>query len=287
MRGPHETLSADPKAAAAGPAAPREVPHDEKAFFDSFYKANLRGRPEDRMTIGPISDPEARFHYNAVENAIIRSLLRRSPPPAPAMVEAWRMMQKRAGLRLLDVGSGTGHWIDFFRDTFFVAEAVGVEIAASMAQFLREKYAGQAGITILGDDIAEPGFGAARIGGPVDFVSAIGVMFHITDDARWRQALANLRDALKPGGLMLVGGDFGWRTANTQFHRSDTFGSWREFHAAPGTEGEVRVSRRLRSLAMWSQAAAELGLQVADVVRADSEPYIATPENDLLVLARA
>jgi SAM-dependent methyltransferase len=262
------------------------VPHDEKEFFESFYRASVRGEPEDRMTIGPISDPEARFHYNAVENAIIRALLRRSPPPAPAMVEAWRTLQKRAGLRLLDVGSGTGHWIDFFRDVFHVAEAIGIEIAADMAEHLRRKYAGIDAVTILTADVADPGFDSERIGGPVDYVTAIGVMFHITDDARWRRALANLRDLLKPGGLLLVGGDFGSRTENVQFHRSDRFSSWREFHAAVGTEGEVRVSRRLRSLTLWSEVAAELELRIVDVVRADREPLISTPENDLLVLAR-
>jgi SAM-dependent methyltransferase len=237
------------------------------------------------MTIGPISEPESRFHYNAVENAIIRTLLKRTPPPAPAMVEAWRAMQARAQLRLLDVGSGTGHWIDFFRDTFLVSEAVGVEIATQMAAFLRGKYAG-APVTILEDDVAAPGFGPDRTGGPVDFVSAIGVLFHITDDARWRQAVANLRDTLKPDGLLLVGGDFGWRTANVQFHNNDRFGSWREFRSAAGTAGEVRVSRRVRSLTDWSNLAADLGLSIADVVRAESAAGIATPENDLLVLRR-
>lgn len=188
-------------------------------------------------------------------------------------------MQRRAGVRLLDIGSGTGHWIDFFREVYFVADAYAVEITSSMAAFLRDKYAGDPAVRVIEQDVCDPAF---ALDAPVDYVSAIGVMFHITDDDRWRRALANLRDALKPGGLMFVGGDFGGRTANMQFHRSDSFSTWKEFASAPGAEGEVRVARRLRSLALWSRTAADLGLRIGDLVRADREPGITTPENDLL-----
>ncbi len=283
MRGPHE-LPSD-KAGESGNE--RRVPHSESRFFESFYAANVRGQPEDRMTIGPISEPESRFHYNAVENTIIKALLGRQPPPAPAMVEAWRAMQRRSGTRLLDVGSGTGHWIDFFTDVFLVSEAVGIEIADRMAQYLEQKYRDRPNVRILCGDVVEESFLSSQGVEPVDLITAIGVMFHIVDDERWFRALRNLAAMLKPGGLLLVGGDFGWRTADVQFHNNDDFKSWREFHAAPRTQGEVRESRRVRSLARWSAVAADLGLQIGDVVRADSHPLIATPENDLLVLVKA
>ena len=282
MRGPHKPPSDSDQI----PAGLKQVPHDEKTFFESFYRANLRGTPEDRMTIGPISDPEARFHYNAVENSIIRALSRRRPPPAPSMVDAWRTMQQRAGHRLLDIGSGTGHWIDFFREVYFVAESCGVELAPAMAEFLWRKYADRPDVRILNDDVCDASFTAERIGGPVDYISAIGVMFHITDDIRWRLALANLSKMLKPGGLMFIGGDFGALTTNAQFHRCDSFENWREFRSKEGTPGEVRVSRRLRSLSLWSSAVADLGLAISDVIRADREPAVTTPENDLLVLEK-
>ena len=126
MRGPRELPSDRPS---PHQASLKQVPHDERTFFESFYRANVRGVAQDRMTIGVINDPEARFHYNAVQNAIIRVLTRRQPPPGPPMVEAWRVMQGRAGLRLLDAGSGTGRWVDFFREVYLVAEAYAVEIA--------------------------------------------------------------------------------------------------------------------------------------------------------------
>lgn len=265
----------------------RETPCDEKEFFESFYRASIRGEPSDRMTIGPISDPEARFHYNCVENSIIRALLHRSAPPRGATVEAWRMLQRREQRRLLDVGSGTGHWVDFFREVFFVAEVVALEIAGQMADYLRRKYDGDHVVRVIEGDVAAPDFGVETIGGAVDWVSAIGVMFHIVDDDRWRRAVRNLAAVVKPGGLLFVGGDFGAQTRNVQFHRCDRFSNWREFSTAAAAEGEVKVNKRVRSLADWHQAANQCGLRIVDLVRSDRDPAIITPENDLLLLQRA
>lgn len=263
----------------------REVPLEAKTFFESFYRASVRGTPDDRATIASITDVETRFHYNAVENSILRAFARREPLPEGPAVEAWRALRLRRGLRLLDVGSGAGHWVDFFRAALLVSEVVAVEIADNMAAFLEQRYAGDARVRVLRNDVSEPDFPAAA-GGPFDYVSAIGVMFHIVDDGRWRAATANLASLVKPGGLLFVGGEFGPVTRNVQFHRSDRFGNWREFANAEAPEGEIRVNKRVRSLAAWTALAQDVGLEVADLVRTDREPGIATPENDVLVLAR-
>lgn len=268
------------------PDGAREVPCDAKEFFESFYRASVRGVPDDRATIASTTDAEVRFHYNATENSILRAFVRREPLPEGPAVEAWRALRMRRGLRLLDVGSGAGHWIDFFRAVLLVRDVVGVEIADNLAEFLERRYAGDAATRILRADVTEPGFGPDAIGGPVDYVSAIGVMFHIVEDERWRRALGNLASAMKPGALMFVGGDFGAVTRNVQFHRADRFSTWREFATAAAPEGEIRVNKRVRSLADWTDAALAAGLRVVDLVRSDREPGIATPENDVLVLER-
>src|SRR5262249_2408377 len=154
----------------------------------------------------------------------------REPPPTAGKAEMWRLTQQRRGLRSLDIGSGTGHWIDFFRDVLLVSQLVGVEITAKKSDFLRAKYAPQANGRILRADVVEDSFTRELIGGPVDYVSAIGVMFHITDDDRWHAAVKNLAGVLKPDGLMFIGGDFGAETRNVQFHRRDEFKNWREFN---------------------------------------------------------
>jgi SAM-dependent methyltransferase len=267
-----------------GTSPEQQVAYDESAFWQSYYRAHARGRARlsDWTTIGVGTDPEARFHYNSVENSIIRALLRREPVAGVAP-EVWRFAQRRRNLRLLDIGSGAGHWIDFFRDAFLVSGVVGVEITPQMVDFLKGKYEQDEAVTILGADIAADTIDVP--GGAVDIISAIGVMFHIVDDARWRRALANLSGLLKPDGVMLIGGNFGAETRNVQFHATDEFESWSDQSTDPAAH--IRVNKRIRSLADWQKAAGASDLLVVDLVRSDQEPGIMTPENDVLVLARA
>jgi SAM-dependent methyltransferase len=266
---------ADPPSGTAG-----DLGFAGETFFSSYYRATARGRIVDSMTIGTVSEPESRFHYNATENSIIRALTRHAPignqPPS-----LWRLAQGRRAWQVLDVGSGTGHWVDFYLDVYLARSVTAVEFVPQMADYLRGKYADRPEVTVLQGDIVT----ASLPSGAFDIVSAIGVMFHIVDDSLWRQAVARLLSALKPGGLMLVGGDFGEETRNVQFHRTDRFDSWREHDAAQAPA--MLVNKRLRSLADWSRVCGELGAAVVEVIRSDCAPGIRTPENDLLVLRHA
>jgi SAM-dependent methyltransferase len=266
----------------------QEIPYEEKTFFESFYSASIRGTAQDRMTIGAISEFEARFHYNAVENSIIRAVMRREPPPkVTQLLEAWRVARQRRGPSLLDVGSGTGHWVDFFRDVFHVRRVVAVEITEVMAGFLRTKYAAESDVSVIMADLTESNLFETVGEDRFDYVTAIGVMFHIVDDQRWMRALQNLAGLLKPNGLMFVGGDFGAETRNVQFHKTDSFHSWSEHDRYQADPIEVRVNKRVRSLVDWDTAARNCGLVIADLVRSDSDAMMNTPENDVLVLMRA
>jgi SAM-dependent methyltransferase len=256
-----------------------QVAYDAHDYWTSYYKAQLRGRPSDWITIGAGTEVEGRFHYNATENSIIRAMLRREPV-AGMTATVWRFIQKRRSRRLLDIGSGTGHWIDFFRNVFFFAEAVGVEIAPQMAEYLREKYANNPAVKICSLDISDSPF--ALRDDRFDLVSAIGVIFHVVDDGRWHQAIKNLASVLKPGGVLIVGGDFGVETRNVQFHASDHFEAWSD--QIQEAAAELRVNKRVRSLAEWHKVATNCGLVIADLVRSDRELGVATPENDVLVL---
>lgn len=257
---------------------------DERAFFTSFYKANVRGQINDRTTIGGVTDAETRFHYNCVENSIIRAVARREGPVS--MVEAHRAAMLRERRRHVDIGSGAGHWIDFFREVLLASDLIAVEITEQVSAHLREKYAGDARVRVLCRDVVDEAFVQDILAdGPVDSVSAIGVMFHIVDDARWGTALRHLAAVLKPGGLLFVGGEFGATTRDVQFHGADEFSTWSEF-ARARAQGTHRVSKRVRSLADWGRAASDAGFDVADLVRSDRDPTLTTPENDVLVLEK-
>lgn len=248
-----------------------------RAFFSSYYRATVSGQVRDSMTIGTVSEPEARFHYNACENAVIRSLARLTPvagqPPS-----VWRFAQERRAWQVLDVGSGTGHWVDFYLDVYLARAVTAVEFVPQMVEYLRVKYAACDRVTVLAANVVEDPLPERAF----DIVNAIGVMFHIVDDQHWRRAVARMLVAVKPGGLMLVGGDFGAQTRDVQFHRIDRFESWRE-HDASGSPA-LLVNKRVRSLADWSDLAASLGATIVDLVRSEATPLLRTPENDLLVL---
>ena len=91
---------------------------------------------------------------------------------------------------------------------------------------------------------------------------------------------------LAPDGVILVGGEFGNETRNVQFHHEDNFETWREFKQAKPTIGQVRVNKRVRSLDEWQEAATSSGLVIVDLLHAENDPSLATPENNLLVLVR-
>jgi SAM-dependent methyltransferase len=245
----------------------RQVPYDGKEYFESVYKASLANEFSDGITLRGRYDPlHARYHYNLMENLII---------------EYFAEAGFKQGPRTLDLGSGAGHWIDFLLEVFRARRAVGVEISPSAVAALRRKYEGDERVTIVEGDASEDRFG---LGESFDLISAIGVMFHIVDDARWERAVANLAGHLEPDGVMVVGGQFGRVTDNVQFHDTDQFDNWDEARTA---RGEVAlVDKRIRSLRLWKNCADRAGLRVLAVKRADPQKGIETPENNVMVLGR-
>jgi len=268
--------NSDPPGTPRASPAPARI-SEARTFFSSYYRATASGRVRDSVTIGTVTEPESRFHYNACENTIIRCLAKLFPVSGQAP-NVWRFAQERRAWQVLDVGSGTGHWVDFYLEVYLARAVTAVEFVPQMADYLRTKYAGRAEVTVLAADLADDGLPQREF----DLVSAIGVMFHIVDDGRWRQAVARLLAALKPGGLLLIGGDFGAKTRDVQFHRVDQFESWQE-HDASGAASSL-VNKRVRSLADWSALVAELGAEIVDVARSEATASLRTPENDLLVL---
>jgi trans-aconitate methyltransferase len=243
------------------------TPYHPARFFDSYYRA-AGTEFSDRVTIGPaVSELHSRFHYNCVESSIIRALLRCRVRQNPAV---------------FDLGSGAGHWIDFYRGALGASRICGLDISQVCVASLRSRYFNVPGISVLQGDIAQDGF---RLDQRFDIVNAIGVVFHIVDDELWLRALANLRALLENDGVMIVGGHFGWITRNVQFHASDEFEDVQGMRK-PFAPGEARVNKRIRSLRRWKKAARSAGLRVKFVVRTANVAEIVTPENNILVLER-
>jgi SAM-dependent methyltransferase len=107
----------------------------------------------------------------------------------------------RAGVgaprRVLDVGSGTGVWVDFWRRRG-AGEIVGLDLTQAAVDGLRRRYPD------LRFERADVGDEALPDVGTFDAVSAMSVLLHITDGERFRRAVANLGAALSPGGVLVA-----------------------------------------------------------------------------------
>ncbi len=100
---------------------------------------------------------------------------------------------------VLDVGAGTGYWVAFWRN-FRVARVDGCDLVPEAVERLTERFGADGG-RFFAADVSDPaGLGDERY----DLVSCMNVLLHVTDDARFAQALANVAAMVAPGGGLLL-----------------------------------------------------------------------------------
>ena len=238
--------------------------YNPRQFFNSHYRAGGGVSDEVTITIQDGYDLETTFHYNAVENAIISELIRAEIDPRECDV--------------LDIGSGAGHWIDFWLDRES-ASVTGIEISDEAISALRSQYRENDKVSILHGDVSSPDIDLSEY----DIVNAIGVMFHIVEDERWEQAISNICSSLRDGGKGFIGGEFGWISTNKQFHRTDEFDSLEERDSIG--DGEMLVNKRLRSRRQWKREIMRCdgGGAKVEITETKVPDYIVTPQNNVLV----
>lgn len=115
---------------------------------------------------------------------------------------AWEVVRAACGdldltrARVLDVGCGTGFYAGRLRAAG-VADYTGVDIAPTLLPTLAARHPG---FRFRQVDLTRDAPG----GGPYDLALMIDVTQHIVRDDDFARAMAHLRDALAPGGLLLV-----------------------------------------------------------------------------------
>lgn len=106
--------------------------------------------------------------------------------------------------RVLDVGSGNGFYIGLYR-RLGVRDACGVDISPAAMDIARAEYPDYrfevCDVTSSLPATIQPEAG-------FDWVSAMDVFFHITEDAFFQAALANCGKAVRSGGVLLVSDNF-------------------------------------------------------------------------------
>jgi SAM-dependent methyltransferase len=243
-----------------------------ETFFESWYRSS--DDFHDRCTIGPeVEELRALYHYKSVERNIVEAIM-------SYLNESW--VSNRQRLRVLDIGSGTGHWLRFFIDEIGVGYATGIEISTTAVQKLERRFVALDNIRIHLADISTEDL---DLGERFDIVNAIGVMFHIVDDRAWSRSITNIAKHLKLGGVAIIGGKFDCITRNVHFTKTDEFSSWDQFRNenAAGKD-RLLVYKRLRSKRMWRRTLKENECTVVDVIPAHCR--IHTPQNNVLVFRK-
>ncbi len=240
----------------------RSVRYDPKTSWTRRYERVLAdGELEDATTIKRDANPlRTRYHYNAVENAILEHALRRGLPERPSV---------------LDIGAGSGHWVDFYRAAFSAREVVGVEISGPAAEALSASYADVPEVEIVHADVTDEGFALEQ---RFDVVNAVDILFHVVDDDAWLRTVRRLATHLAPGGRLVVAEHVGLLCHDAGFRRPNP---QRGEEAGPD---RTVVTKRVRSPRAWRACARAAGLAVLDSARIRKSRAQPTPANRLLVL---
>jgi SAM-dependent methyltransferase len=104
--------------------------------------------------------------------------------------------------RVLDVGSGTGFYVQAWRD-LGAASVTGCDLTQAAVDRLRMRFPNARFHRL---DIADPGDTLAA--GAFDVASCVDVLFHISDDERYVAALESIARAVRPGGYFVLSENF-------------------------------------------------------------------------------
>jgi predicted TPR repeat methyltransferase len=107
--------------------------------------------------------------------------------------------------RVLDVGSGTGFYVEQWH-RLGVPKVVGVDITTKAVEELRRKFPADQFEEL--DVGARPSHDSRLTTHDFSAVSAMDVLFHIVDDEQYRGAFVNIAAALQPGGWFLWSDNF-------------------------------------------------------------------------------
>ena len=225
--------------------------YDPGVWWDAaFYTAGV----SDQGTIAPQKDLYAtKYHYASVEMMILRHL------------RSSQFLVDQS--RILDIGSGSGHWIDFY-SSLGAREVVGMDVSTTSCAHLKDKYSTHATVAIRHGKAADviPG-----IDGEFDVVNAIGVMFHVVDNREWEQTIHAASAALRKGGIFIIGGHFGYLDGlNVQIDRDGA------------------INKRLRSRWHWKRCLRKAGFREFRLYTNQAYLWIqdSLPENNILIATK-
>jgi len=138
----------------------------------------------DRDTIGGLSELAALYHYASTEKMIclVLSLTETTNPKT-----------------LLDIGSGSGHWVDYFLRIFSNIEHIDAcEISKDRCEYLSNKFINEKRIDI--HNVSAEDFPVSI---NYDIICMIGCAFHIVDDKVMLNVLSKIGSAMNNSSVLI------------------------------------------------------------------------------------
>ena len=202
-------------------------PRAGETYEPPQYWGGLHGAADDLTVVGYPTLPLV-FNRHVYANAA-RGVLR-GMRAADVIVR---------GRTVLDVGSGTGFWIDLWTQNG-AASVAGADLVPAAVERLRTRFPE---LRLTSADITER---APFPGETYDLVSIMSVLHHVVDDALFRCALEHLASQVTPGGHLIVLDPLVVR------------GRW----MPPAAESAHNV---VRTRAQWETALVGTGLRIASI----------------------
>jgi ubiquinone/menaquinone biosynthesis C-methylase UbiE len=145
------------------------------------------------VRVDQTSDPS--FYASLLDATRAEGLAQAQRDPGAAFAQ----LKLRAGLRVLDVGCGTGDYLRIMAPLVAPGAAVGVDLSATLIARAQQRAApGEMRLSFLPGDACELPFADASF----DRVVANQILLHLGDP--W-QAVAEMRRVLRSGGLLSIG----------------------------------------------------------------------------------
>jgi SAM-dependent methyltransferase len=111
------------------------------------------------------------------------------------------------GAEVLDVGSGTGFYVERWRE-LGAGKVVGLDLTRVATEQLRRRFPADEFHNL---DVGRPDLGGRSgplAGRQFDHASCFDVLFHIVDDAQFETAIENIATLVRRGGLFVLSDNF-------------------------------------------------------------------------------
>lgn len=115
------------------------------------------------------------------------------------------------GKRILDIGCGTGFYVDFWHN-LGPSFIMGIDITRKSVEELHRRYPQY---TFEQTDISQP---CPYSGEAFDIITAFDVLFHVVNEAGFETAIANIRTYANDGAFVLLTDVFGRQDISVQQH---------------------------------------------------------------------